>query len=352
MSQWMSIAFQCAKKAIGISRPNPAVGAVIVKNGKVCSMGQTQRPGNAHAEVMALQMAKENAKEADLYVTLEPCCHFGRTPPCTNAIISAGIKRVFFAHADPNPKVLGKSRKILEEAGIEVFEGVKACSENKELYSEIEEFYKAYDYFVKYQIPYIELKIAKTQDGFIAQKDYSPLKITHEKANQWNHSLRGISDAILIGASTACKDNPKLDVRLVEGNFPVKIIMGKNPSLPKSLQLFSGAPTLIFSENPNKELENLAELIQLPSSNFKENWKFVIKYLGNLGMHRLMVEPGQKLFQLILETGVWNKIYLFESPIEVREGISIPAIKLAPKETRKIGEDTLYIYENSFERAF
>ena len=157
MKPWMAYALEIGRCAIGTSRPNPAVGAVVVKNGSVCAKGQTQSPGSFHAEVMALQTASENAKDADLYVTLEPCCHYGRTPPCTEAIIASGIKRVFFAHKDPNPLVCNKSRQILENAGIEVFEGLEACQNDKELFSEIEHFFEAYDYFVFNKFPFIEL---------------------------------------------------------------------------------------------------------------------------------------------------------------------------------------------------
>ena len=124
---FLQLAFDESLLAVGISRPNPAVGAVVVKDGIVVGKGRTQRPGNAHAEVMALRDAGENARGAAIFVTLEPCCHYGRTPPCTKAIIEAGITEVYFAHADPNPLVRGKSRKILEEAGISVFEGLDAC---------------------------------------------------------------------------------------------------------------------------------------------------------------------------------------------------------------------------------
>ena len=123
----MRLALEQAFYSIGVSRPNPAVGAVVVKDGIVVGKGRTQSPGNAHAEVMALRDAGELARGAAIFVTLEPCCHYGRTPPCTKAIIDAGIAKVFFAHADPNPLVRGKSRSILEEAGIEVHEGVEAC---------------------------------------------------------------------------------------------------------------------------------------------------------------------------------------------------------------------------------
>ena len=200
---YLQLAFENSLFSVGISRPNPAVGAVVVRDGIVVGRGRTQRPGNAHAEVMALRDAGELARGAAIYVTLEPCCHYGRTPPCTKAIIEAGIKEVYFAHADPNPVVRGKSRSILEEAGIKVFEGQDACeraivesgwddscshdgckvlsgnsatmgapetraealAEARMLFHEIERFFEAYDYFVRNNAIFVEIKSAISQEG-------------------------------------------------------------------------------------------------------------------------------------------------------------------------------------------
>ena len=262
ISNYMRFALNQAFLAVGVSRPNPAVGAIVVKDGIVVGKGHTQCPGSAHAEVMALRDAGELACGASICVTLEPCCHYGRTPPCTKAIIEARIKKVYFAHSDPNPVVHGKSRSILEEAGIEVYEGLDACvkacaeecpngesagecrvfefrslsledraireGEGREIFHEIERFYEAYDYFVRSKRTFVEVKSAISQDGFMGCIDAAgklwPLTITKAGANCWNHELRAMSDAILVGAGTLLADNPRLDVRHVAGNNPVKII--------------------------------------------------------------------------------------------------------------------------------
>ena len=226
---YMQLALTQAFFAVGESRPNPAVGAVVVKDGIVVGKGRTQRPGSAHAEVMALRDAGELARGAAIYVTLEPCCHYGRTPPCTKAIIDAGIKQVYFAHSDPNPVVRGNSRRILEEAGIEVFEGVDACikaevpeswddyggechclcandghnepvaspwsvatgptsipdpschvipdlvgdlvssqkAEGHYVFQDVERYFEAYDYFVRNKRTFVEIKCAVSQEGFM-----------------------------------------------------------------------------------------------------------------------------------------------------------------------------------------
>lgn len=272
-TNYMQLALAQAFYAVGESRPNPAVGAVVVKDGIVVGKGRTQRPGSAHAEVMALRDAGELARGASIYVTLEPCCHYGRTPPCTKAIIDAGIREVYFAHADPNPQVRGKSRRVLEEAGIKVFEGLDACVKAEvpdemlsqdepslgeckvfgggsflqmnglsqmnrlsqmdcagaaDVFHEIERFFEAYDYFVRNKRPFVEIKSAVSQDFYMAvmspEGNLLPVKITDRGADCWNHRLRAMSDVILVGAGTALADNPGLDVRFADGNSPLKAV--------------------------------------------------------------------------------------------------------------------------------
>ena len=286
-SNYMAMALAQALLSVGVSRPNPAVGAVVVKDGIVVGRGRTQRPGNAHAEVMALRDAGELARGAAIYVTLEPCCHYGRTPPCTKAIIEAGISKVFYAHADPNPVVRGNSRKILEDAGIQVHEGKEACiaaefedleecgngecrclagmevapplglnvatsgvadqgavlngqpfansgllehsSDGETVFRYVERFYEAYDHFVRTKRTFVEIKSALTQEGAVAargdQGDVLPIRITGDGANCWNHELRAMSDAVLVSSRTVLVDDPGLDVRLASGNNPVKVIL-------------------------------------------------------------------------------------------------------------------------------
>ena len=350
---YLNLAFENSLFSVGISRPNPAVGAVVVRDGIVVGKGRTQRPGNAHAEVMALRDAGELARGAAIYVTLEPCCHYGRTPPCTKAIIDAGIKEVYFAHADPNPVVRGKSRAILEEAGIKVFEGQDACeraivesgwddscshdgckvlsgnstamgepetraealAEARMLFHEIERFFEAYDYFVRNKTTFIEIKSAVSQDGFMGacQPDgsHAPLKITAQGANCWNHELRAMSDAILVGAGTVLADNPSLDVRFAQGNNPVKIIWAGHHEFTtaevSALRVFQapveeGKSPIVFTCVPQPALEKknvgeapAVEVVALSNASFVANWHEMHANLSARGMHRLMVEPGARL---------------------------------------------------------
>ncbi|WP_298769124.1 dihydrofolate reductase family protein [uncultured Fibrobacter sp.] len=397
---YMQLAFDESLLAIGRSRPNPAVGAVVVKDGIVVGRGATQRPGNAHAEVMALRDAGELARGASIYVTLEPCCHYGRTPPCTKAIIEAGISEVYFAHADPNPQVRGKSRLVLEESGVKVFEGEEACvkaavaeswgdtcgadgckvltadesisadflAESRMLFHEIERFFEAYDYYVRFRKTFVEVKSALSQDGFMGAENPSgehlPLKITAQGANCWNHELRAMSDAVLVGAGTLLADNPSLDVRLSRGNNPVKIVWAGHHVFSQSeiagLRFFedfaaSSDSRLLFTCVPQPMLQG-ENVVLLSGKSFSENWNAMLADLSARGMHRLMVEPGACLAREIFTSGLWNRLDLWrssDSRVDMAledsglSGLPYPELpeKVVARESFMIGSDTLTVYE-------
>lgn len=421
---YLQLAFEHSLFSVGISRPNPAVGAVVVRDGIVVGKGRTQRPGNAHAEVMALRDAGEFARGAAIYVTLEPCCHYGRTPPCTKAIIEAGIKEVYFAHADPNPLVRGKSRSILEEAGIKVFEGEEACeraiadtgwddfcshdgckvlsgnpaamagepetraeaiAEARMLFHEIERFFEAYDFYVRNKATFVEIKSAISQEGYMGAvvggaKDTArnaPLKITGQGANCWNHELRAMSDAILVGAGTVLADNPSLDVRLAQGNNPVKIIWAGHHEFSAdevaNLRVFlapveEGKAPIVFTCVPQPALDKLnagvapaagnfaVEVVALSNASFVANWHEMHANLSARGMHRLLVEPGARLAAEIFKCGLWNRLDLWQSsdPAVDRalessgaDGLIYPEFPtaLVARESFMLGSDVLTVYE-------
>ena len=405
ITNFMQFALEQAFFAIGESRPNPAVGAVVVKDGIVVGKGRTQRPGSAHAEVMALRDAGELARGASIFVTLEPCCHYGRTPPCTKAIIEAGIQKVYFAHSDPNPVVHGKSRKILEEAGIEVHEGADACilacvedcsngesctecrvfeftssspldkasreAEGRAVFAEVERYFEAYDYFVRTKRTFVEVKSAVSQDGFMGCVDkagnHLPLAITKQGANCWNHELRAMSDAVLVGAGTLLADNPGLDVRYAAGNNPVKIVWAGHHEFSADeisrLKIFSAsdAKPIVFSCVAQPKLLNVAECVVLLNDSFAENWRAMVDDLSARGMHRLMVEPGARLArELFKGESLWNRLDLWRSTdssvdialenlIEsgaVKAGLEYPELpaNIVAKESAVIGPDVLTVY--------
>lgn len=402
-SNYMQLAFDESLLAVGRSRPNPAVGAVVVKDGIVVGKGATQRPGSAHAEVMALRDAGELARGAAIFVTLEPCCHYGRTPPCTKAIIEAGISEVYFAHGDPNPQVRGKSRRILEEAGVKVYEGEEACikaavdeswgdtcsadgckvlsggvspvaasgpdqAEGRMLFHEIERFFEAYDYFVRTKKTFVEIKSALSQDCFMGAEDskgcHCPLKITGQGANCWNHELRAMSDAVLVGAGTLLSDNPSLDVRFAHGNSPVKIVWAGHhvftePEIGslRFFENFTASPysRLLFSCVPQPLLQG-KNVILLSGNSFSENWDSMLADLSARGMHRLMVEPGACLAREIFASGLWNRLDLWrssDSRVDMAleysglSGLPYPELpeKMVAQESFMVGPDTLTVYE-------
>ena len=403
---YLQLALEESFFSIGVSRPNPAVGAVVVKDGLVVGRGRTQSPGNAHAEVMALRDAGELARGAAIYVTLEPCCHYGRTPPCTKAIIEAGISEVYYAHADPNPQVRGKSRGILEAAGIKVYEGKDAClrahaesgwsdscsaegcmtlapdeseNEGSVVFAEIERFFEAYDYFVRNKRAFVEIKVAISENGLMGMLDNrgvpAPLRITGLGAACWNHELRAMSDAILVGAGTLLADNPSLDVRYAHGNSPVKILWAGHHEFTESeissLKFFShgkgadkvdAAASLVFTCVEQPAIKS--ELILLNGKTFEENWTQMLEELSRRGMHRLMVEPGAHLSAKIFagsavqaekEMPLWNRLDLWKStdpsverPVtqEGCECLPFPGLpdSAIAKESAMLGPDVLTVY--------
>ena len=412
---YLQLALEESFFSIGISRPNPAVGAVVVKDGIIVGRGRTQRPGNAHAEVMALRDAGELARGAAIYVTLEPCCHYGRTPPCTKAIIEAGIAEVYFAHADPNPVVRGKSRAILEEAGIAVYEGEDACvracfsdgqendlhaspnascecgvfgygpasgnavggpasedskAEGRFVYMQISRFFEAYDYFVCNKRTFVEIKSAVSEDSFMgcvrADGRHAPLKITGQGANCWNHELRAMSDAVLVGAGTLLADKPRLDMRYAQGNNPVKIVWAGHHELTLDEIRSLAGDLLVFSCVAQPQLDGNAEVVVLPHTNFGDNWRFMLANLSERGMHRLMVEPGAGLARELFSAGLdpkmplWNRLDLWRSTDPSVEasldrlidcgkakcGLEFPGLPSCAiaKESAIIGNDVLTVY--------
>ncbi len=334
-------AFEEALSAVGLSFPNPAVGAVVVKDGTIVGRGHTQVVHGPHAEVMALRDAGPAAQGATLYVTLEPCCHFGRTPPCTNAIIAAGIRNVFFAHRDPNPQVFGKSEKILAEAGIE--------SVYVDPPENFRTFYEAYDYFVRNGRTFVECKIAETADGFIARPDRSPVRITGRAADEWTARWRRTAEYILVGGGTANTDNPHLTVRGVVGNSPHRAVLCGNRKLLAGLHLFENPSDkpMVFSRVSQDDISSVADVRLFTSDDFDENWEKVLDDFSRMGIHRLLVEPGKTLAQKILKSGKWNRFYVIRSPRKMKEGLAWrTGIEPEFSLSECLGEDSLLLARN------
>jgi diaminohydroxyphosphoribosylaminopyrimidine deaminase/5-amino-6-(5-phosphoribosylamino)uracil reductase len=305
-------ALELAKIRRGFCSPNPSVGAVLVKNNKIIAEGYHFQAGHPHAEVEALKKIK-NAEGAVLYITLEPCCHFGKTPPCTDLIIQRKIKKVIFGMHDFNPQVAKKSLRILQSAGIE-------CEYFP--LSEINEFYNSYHFWWKYKRPFVTAKLAFSFDGKIAGENGKRINITGKTAQLFTHQQRKASDAILTTAKTILCDDPRLDVRLKKEKYkkPIYIVDSKL-SIPLDAKVFSTAQsvTLFYSENRVSKKLTLLKNKKINLIPVKQNadgldLKDILKKIGKDGVHDLWVEAGGELFSSLIQKKLLNRAFIYVAP--------------------------------------
>ena len=367
MGKFMRRALELAAR--GRTSPNPMVGAVIVKAGEIVGEGYHHKAGTPHAEVHAINSAGEKAKGAQLYVTLEPCCHRGRTPPCTKAIIQAGISSVVMAMYDPNPLVPGKGKAMLENYGITVQSGLLEQEARK-----LNEFYIKY---ITTGLPFVILKSAMSLDGKIATYTGKSKWITSETSRRKVHEIRDTVDAILVGIGTVINDNPSLTTRLMDrkGKDAVRIIVDSDARIPlpsKVLNLDSTAPTLIAVtpkalEDKISQLKSAgAEVIVIPERNDgRVNLKALMEGLGKREITSVMIEGGSEINASALKEGIVDKVMIFIAPKFIGgrtapgllggQGIEhlSSAIGLRDIQVSKLGEDILvegYIPETRFLR--
>ena len=308
--RYMLIALALAKRGIGCVAPNPSVGCVIVKDNVIVGRGRTQDGGRPHAERMALQQAVETAKGADVYVTLEPCAHTGNTPPCADALIDAGVARVFIATLDQDERVAGKGVKALEDAGIETHVGAlsdQAYDLNKGFFLRFEE-----------DRPFYSSKIASSVDGRIALSSGESKWITGANARAYGHILRARHDAILVGVNTVIADNPSLTCRLegLEGISPIRIILDKTLRTPADSVLVSTAcdtPTLIVTEQADtiKQQPFVAAGVKFLAVEDINNISMISKALVDEGITRVLIEGGGMVHASFIKAGVVDRIEHF-----------------------------------------
>jgi len=321
-SHFLLKALSLAEIQRGSCAPNPAVGAVIVDEcGNILSTGYHRGPGTCHAEVDALNQLKTPSTGKAIYVTLEPCCHWGRTPPCTEALIQAGIKRVVYGYTDPNPLVTGKGIKLLRAAGIE-------C----ELFPlpEIGNFYQSYHYWHTTKKPFITAKIALSLDGKIAGKNGERRQITGKELNEFTHARRQKSDAILTTSRTIIHDNPQLNARY-KNNITAKplYILSRKLDLPLDAKIFSTAKsiTIFHSHQVDKNqtapfLAKNARCIAVNETTDGLCLEEVISVIGKDGIHDLWVEAGGACFSAFVEQKLAQRLLIYVAPIWIGEGIS------------------------------
>jgi diaminohydroxyphosphoribosylaminopyrimidine deaminase / 5-amino-6-(5-phosphoribosylamino)uracil reductase len=357
--RFMQLALTLGRRGLGRTWPNPAVGSVVVKDGVVLGRAWTHDGGRPHAETQALAQAGEAARGATLYVTLEPCSHHGKTPPCADAIITAGVARVVSALDDPNPKVSGRGHARIRAAGIELAVGVCAEEARRDHVGHIRRITEGR--------PYVTLKLAVSADEKIGAAGRRPFQITGEEVRTRVHMFRAQSDAILVGVGTALADNPQLNCRLpgMEPSSPVRVILDRRLRLPASSYLAKTArkhPLWIFSaaggEPSNAALLTAegAEIIHAPVTERGVDLAGVLKELGRRGISRLMVEGGARVAASFVEEGFADEVWLYRGPVTIGadgvaalDGLPLTAVTQSPhyriRATETLGRDTLTIYE-------
>ena len=313
--QMMARAISLARNGLGRTSPNPLVGAVIVRDGRIVAEGWHRKAGTPHAEIHALNMAGELARGATVYVSLEPCAHYGRTGPCARALVEAGVSRVVVAMTDPNPKVAGKGIAILQEAGIEVTTGV--------LEQEARQLNEVFLKWMTTGLPFVALKTAMTLDGKIATAAGQSQWITNEASRYETHRLRDIYDGILVGINTALADNPSLTTRLKEyqGRNPVRIVVDSRARLPLTAKLVTdGAARTIVAvteQAPAERVEALrsagVEIIVAGSSNHVD-MQSLMEQLGAMKISSVLVEGGGSVNFSLLQAGLVDRVYAFIAP--------------------------------------
>jgi diaminohydroxyphosphoribosylaminopyrimidine deaminase/5-amino-6-(5-phosphoribosylamino)uracil reductase len=331
---FMQRALDLAERGKGAVRPNPLVGCVLVHEGKIIGEGFHEQYGGPHAEVNAIASVTDPKllTKATAYVSLEPCSHWGKTPPCANLLVEKGIKSVVVATLDPNPLVAGKGVKLLEEAGISVQVGLleqEARWQNRRFFCQQEK-----------HRPYLILKWAQTQDGFIARENFDSKWISNSQSRQLVHQWRAEEQAILVGKNTALHDNPRLNVRDWTGSDPIRVVLDSKLELSADLHLFDQQiPTLCYNTLKNETLPNL-EWVQLPELSPKA----LLADLHARQIQSVLIEGGSQTIHQFLAAGLWDEARVFTAPIEFERGIAAPQLTQAPSESHAIGEDQLDLY--------
>jgi diaminohydroxyphosphoribosylaminopyrimidine deaminase/5-amino-6-(5-phosphoribosylamino)uracil reductase len=328
-SEYLQQALDEAYRGRGRCAPNPAVGAVVVVDGVVRGRGYHEGPGHAHAEVVALQLAGERAEGADLFVTLEPCSHWGRTPPCTEAIISSGVKRVVYAYPDPNPRVSGGGAGILTQAGIEVVHCPLA---------EVNQFYHSYHHWLVKGQATLTAKLAMSLDGKIAGYSGEPLAISSEDCREFTHQGRSQSDALLTTIKTLQADNPQFNVRLGDEITSKKLyVLDTRLEFSPQLQVMQTAESIVLFHGPAVSAEKREALLDLgvdcvvlPVSEGTTHldWQAILTYLGEADLHDVWLEAGGHCLQSALKAKVITRLLLYVAPLylgdQARSGFTEP----------------------------
>ena len=351
---YMRMAIRLARKGIGKTNPNPMVGTIIVKDGKIIGRGYHKKCGDYHAEINAINNVKGSIRGSTIYINLEPCSHYGRTPPCVDTLIKKGLKMVVVGTPDPNPEVNGKGIKILRSKGIKVDVGI--------LDTECRQLNEHYFKFIKSGIPYVSVKYAQTLDGRIATKTGDSQWISSEASRKYVHFLRSTNDGIMVGAGTVTADNPQLTVRHVKGMNPLRIIVDSKLRIPiKSSVLTDDNPhqTIIAttSNAPARKITAIKKLgaevlVVKKERNGKVSFSSLLKELGKREIMSVLVEGGSGMITALLKVNLVDKMIIPISPRILGKGLEAigdlninkikDAIKFSSFKTMKKGDDLIF----------
>ncbi len=338
---FMKRCFELAQKGKGQTAPNPMVGALLVHNGRVIGEGWHHKYGEAHAEVDCLGSVADSDRhlvpESTMYVTLEPCAHHGKTPPCAHRLVQEGIKKVVVANNDPFEQVAGRGFEILRQAGITVATGL----------GEAEGLWVNRRFFCyhKQQRPYIILKWAQTEDGYIAPADMGRFQITNSYSQQMVHKWRTEEGAIMVGTTTALNDNPQLTARLWQGSQPLRVVLDRQLRVPAANAIFdAAAPTWVFNETKHEAGGNVEWVKAAFGSTLLDE---VLGRLYDNKILSLIVEGGAQLLDSFISQGLWDEARVFTGDKLLKYGINAPKLEHSGKAfSTQLGNDRLAVYVN------
>ena len=341
--KYMARCIQLAKNGLGTTYPNPLVGSVIVYNDKIIGEGWHYQAGQPHAEVNAIGSVKDHSllKEVTIYVSLEPCSHFGKTPPCSDLIIDKGIKKVVIGTIDTFAKVSGSGIQKLMNAGCDVVVGVmeKECLDlNKRFFT-----------FYNKKRPYIILKWAETLDGYIApntSKKREPVWITNPYSQQLVHKWRSEEQAILAGSQTIISDNPKLTTRSWSGSSPVRITIDRSGKIPKNSAILDNSVQTIIITSEDHKGESHQKLTYQTINNQSDTLSQICDILYKSGIQSVIIEGGSQTIQSFIDKNIWDEARVFSGNTTFGTGIKAPELNASPISEQKILNDTLRIYRN------
>lgn len=340
--KYMGICLELASEGLREAMPNPSVGAVIVYDDKIIGKGYTRPFGNEHAEVQAVRSVQDKSfyKKSTLYVSLEPCAHHGKTPPCTDLIIESGIRHVIVGCEDPNPIVNGKGIQKLRDCGIRVEVGI--------LKEECQQLNIRFFTFHQNKRPYVILKWAQTKDGFIDRERKNNETginwITDPRTKGITHQWRAEEMAVLVGFKTVENDNPKLTVRALEGKHPIRLVIDKMGALSDHFEVFNGeAPVIVFTKNRTAKYTN-AKVIEI---DFNHAVNQILAALFKEGILSVIIEGGASTLSLFLKEGAWDEARVLTGKTTFGSGLKAPELKIKPNlQTDQFGDNISYYFND------